>query len=80
MIFVKGDKVIVFESGKYLFGTIVKQVMPYHGVRYNGDEISYFVHVEDNLPEKRTNSYTKKDLEMWTKMWNRNAQLSNLNL
>ena len=59
--------------------------MPHHGAVYNGDEISYFVYVEDLVEVNGkqvipTKSYTKKDLEMWTKMWNRNIQLSNLNL
>ncbi len=75
MTFNRGDKVLILESKKFIYGTVVKQVMSYHGISYYSGEESYFVSLNE---KKLPRVYTKKQLELWSKQWNRNIKIDKI--
>jgi ribosomal protein L24 len=44
--FKRGDEVYIKEGKNYIKATVVKKVMPYHGVVYDKDKTKYSLYIE----------------------------------
>ena len=44
--FKRGDEIYIKEGKNYTKGTVVKKVMPYHGMVYDKDKTKYAIYVE----------------------------------
>ena len=44
--FKRGDEIYTKEGKNYIKATIVKKVMPYHGIVYDKDKTKYVIYIE----------------------------------